>query len=472
MRIDSLKRPLESVRVTINQEPPEPPEGKKADTFWREFGNDVRELLLHADQQKLQDLGQLVKTLGNSARSVWKLIRHLPETIMDVPAIKDSVDEDDRIFWSNLTEKVGLVAGFTAAGGQAVVGCSKLVSGFREGHTGRKLDGLVDLATATTLAVTVAGLGAVRLVAAPIAASINSVRGGFNTITGFKQNDERKQLQGMLDLTRSIGGIGRIFRSESMLMNVVGIGFAPVAGVLQAGRGLYDVSIGLKNDDKKKVVRGLVDIATAVGTTLAFASGAAVIPGVVLAVVANAGKAAYQISPKFRSHVDSRLDKLKPQLTTLVAKAEDIAAPIVKGWRKLMSKLISKIDTAGPEQFSKAQLADITLLMHADGRYSAEENRRLRTELEDGGQGNATPKLTAPKPPSMREMLLKELDTPEKRREFVEFLLVVANYDFTMSPEEVSYIEHLATQVGIPKSEFDEMLLAQRKPGNLFPPGV
>lgn len=463
MRIDSLAAPVHLLRTTVQKEPPEPPGGKKEDTFWREFGNDVRELLLHADQQKLQDAGQLIKTLGNAVRNVWKLIRHVPDKIMDVPAIKDNVDEEDRLFWSNLTDKVGLAAGFTAAGGQAVMGCTKLVSGFREGHTGRKLDGLVDLATATTLAVTVAGLGAVRLVAAPIAASINSVRGGFNAITGFKQNDERKQLQGMLDLTRSIGGIGRIFRSQGLAFNIVGIGFAPVAGALQAGRGLYDVSIGLKNDDKKKVVRGLVDVATAVGTTLAFASGVAVIPGVVLAVAANIGKAAYQLSPKFRGVVDKRLDKLEPKLETLVHKATDLSAPLVRGWKRLMGKLIDKIDATGPEQFSKAQLADITLLMHADGLYSREENRRIRTELEDGGQGNATPKLDAPPPASMREVLLRELNTPARAREFVGFMLVVANYDFKVTPEEDAFVRHLADQVGIPKDEFETMAAAARR---------
>jgi hypothetical protein len=332
------------------------------------------------------------------------------------------------------------------------------VSGFKHHHTGRKLDGLVDLATATTLGLTVAGLGAARLVVAPIAASINVLRGGYNTLDGFRHNDERKQLQGLLDVSRSIGGLGRIFRRVSPLGKVVGIALAPVAGALQAGRGVHDIAVGLKNDDKKRMVRGMVDMATAVGTTMAFASGVAVIPGVVLAVAANVGKVAYQVSPKFRGWVDRRIDKHQPKLEALVRHTDRCTASLRKGWKSLMGKLIDHTDPHGPDTFSRAQLADIGRLLHEDGHYSREEQQRLRVALEEVGQAAQTPALDAGPPESLRPQLIQELVSPTQRKEFVGFMLAVADYQAAIAGEEEAYCRQLAHDLNIPDAEFDQML--------------
>mgnify|MGYP000846227574 CR=1 FL=1 len=457
MKIETSPRPAARPRGPAEKE------SSADDAFWREFGNDVREVLLHTDSEKLHTLGTAINGLRQGLRGVWKALRDIPERLLEHEVVKDKVDLDTRERWLEISETVGLVAGLAAAGGQAVLGCGKLVSGFKQKNTGRKLDGLVDLATATTLALTVAGLGAARLVVAPIAASINVLRGGYNAVAGFKQNDERKQLQGMLDVTRSIGGLGRIFRRRSPLANVVGIAFAPIAGALQAGRGLRDVSIGLKNDDNKKVVRGLVDVATAVGTTMAFASGMAVIPGVVLAVTANAAKVAYQLSPKFRGVVDARIDKHEDRLESIVDTATRWSAPVIKGWRSLMGKLVKNVDELAPASLSKAQLVDITRLMHEDGKYSREEQKRLRVALERVGQGSDTPSRKGPPPESQRSQLIDELKTPEQRKSFVGFMLAVADYEQAILPEEEAYCRQLARDLAVPDGEFEEMLQDQQR---------
>jgi hypothetical protein len=125
------------------QTPPPPP---KEESFWKEFDHDVRDFLLHADPQKLREFGQLVKTIGGAVRGVWKIVDP-----------QDVVQDDPR--WATISDTIGVTAGLTAAGGAAILGITKLVRGFKAGHTGKKLDGLVDLAAATTLTLDGAGVG-------------------------------------------------------------------------------------------------------------------------------------------------------------------------------------------------------------------------------------------------------------------------------------------------------------------------
>ena len=442
---------VESPKSPHPHAPPPPP---KEDAFWQEFGHDVREILINADSHKLQDVSNVVKNLGLGLRAVWNGVRTIPNH----GAVREKIDPTTLDRWLEISDQVGLIAGLVAAGGQAAVGCNKLVSGLRHRHTGRKLDGLVDLATATTLALTVAGLGTARLIAAPLAASVNVLRGSYNAVAGFKQNDERKQLQGMLDATRSLGSLGRIFRDRHILCKTVGIALAPVAGAFQAGRGLHDVSVGIKNQDHKRMVRGLVDMATAVGTTMAFASGVAVIPGVVLAVAANGAKGAYQISPRFRGLVDRRLDRWEPALKRVVDKVDGWTGPLRRGWKKVLAKWIKHVDTVSPERFSEAQLSDITRLLYEDGCYSREERDRLRTTLEEAGQGAQTPQLNGVPPESQREQLITELVSSAERKNFVGFMLAVADYEDGVGPEEETYLRQLSSDLKVPEADFDQML--------------
>lgn len=433
---------------------------EKKTHFWRELQSDVRDYLLYFDHENIDDFSRFFKTVGGALRDSWKSIRDIPARIMDHPIIADRVGQGERDFWSDLGEQVGLMAGFAAAGGHAVSGALKLSSAVKERHWGRGLDGLVDIASGSSLALAVAGLAGARAIVAPLAATINMVRGGYNIVVGYKRHDQRKQIQGALDLTRSAGSFGRLLKSRSPIFRAVGVGFAPIAGAFQAGRGLHDVAIGLKNNDNRKELRGLVDIATAVGTALAFASGAAVIPGIALAVAANAVKLGYQFSPKIRKKVDAALDKIEPGLQTTVEKVSDLSQPLVAAFERFMSRFVKKVDPRAPRHYSKAQLAEITNLLLADGRYSREEASRLRTELEKVGQKSDLPKrdITTP-PPLLRAKLVAELKTERERVDFVRFLLVVADYNFKIAPEERVFIESLAvSELGLSVEQFQRLI--------------
>lgn len=439
--------------------PASKPDPNKDEHFWHELRNDVRDYILHFDHERIDDFSRFFKDFGGVLKDGWKVVRDLPAKILNHPVVKDKVDTDDRNFWSDLGGQIGTIAGFAAAGGHAVAGTLKLGSAVRHGHWGRALDGLVDIASGTSLALAVAGLAGAKAIVAPIAATINLVRGGYNTAVGFKRGDERKQLQGTLDIARSVSTLGRLMRHDSAVLGGVGIAFAPVAGVLQAGRGMHDVATGLRNEDNKKEIKGLVDIATAVGTAMAFASGVAVIPGVALAVAANLVKVGYQISPKFRKKVDKILDKHEPKLEKMVEKSVKISAPVVKAYRKFMGHFIKDVDPPGPAHFSKAQLAEITNLLHIDGRYSREEYERLRTDLEEVGQKKDLPKRGASPPDLRRAELVNELTTPESRTDFIRFLLVVADYNLESDPVEIDYLRELATKhLGLSAEQFQELV--------------
>lgn len=338
-----------------------------------------------------------------------------------------------------------------------MAGVLKYVSGQRQGDTSKKLDALVDVATATVIAASVAGMGLTRAVAAPVAAGLNVIRGGFNAGAGFQRHDGRYQLQGVLDAVRSLGSVGRLLKTHHGFLNGMGIALAPIAGAIQVGRGIHDLSTGLRNDDKKTQLKGLVDMATAVGTAMAFASGAAVIPGVALAVAANLTKVAYQVSPRVRGWVDKGLEKAEPKLQKMVDSTERWSKPVVNGWQSLMKKLVKRVDAERPEKFTQAQLAEVLQLLHADGDYSKGEEDRLRTVMEAAGQKSELPKREDPAPPLRRSELLKELPDHQKRVDFVRFLLVAADYDWQVTDEENAFLDQLAVTLGIGPDEMEEL---------------
>lgn len=464
MRIES-RAPKSPVELPRRQQPAPPKKGD--DGFWRGITEDVREFILHIDHDRIDDIGRITKSVGGGLKDAWKYLRDIPSKIFDHPIIADKVDEDQKDFWTDLTEQVGVVAGFTAAGGYAVAGGVKVTNGVRRGNWSKALDGLVDVASGTSLALAVAGLAGARALLAPIATSVNLVRGAYNTRLGFRRGDERRQIQGALDMSRAVGSFGRLWKSHGAAFKGVSVAMAPVAGALQAGRGFYDLNTGLKNKDRKKELQGLADIAAAVGTAMAFASGVAVIPGVALAVAANLVKVGYQLSPKFRKSVDKQLIKLEPKLEKAVLKVERLTQPAVRAWKGLLGRFIKRVDATKPGDFSKAELAEIAQLLHCDGKYEREEYNRLRTSLEKVGQKKDLPKRNAPPPPVRRDELVAELAEPQQRRDFVRFLLVAADYDYKTSVEELDYLRELSVEhLGLTEQQFQQLVderTAQRK---------
>ncbi len=414
-------------------------------------------MLLYVDQEKLEDAGRIVNGLGSGLRGAWRQIREAPGKIFDLPVLSNRIDDEKQKELVQLGETLGLVAGFVAVGGHGLGGALKVASGQQQKDTSRKLDGIMDMATAATLGATVAGMTGARLVLAPLAAGFNIFRGGYNAGHGFKTHDGRKQLQGALDAVRSAGTVGRLLKGVAPVFKVAGIALAPIAGTIQAGRGVHDLSTGLKNDDNNKKIKGLVDIATAVGTAMAFASGVAIIPGVALAVAANLTRAAYQVSPKVRGKIDPLLERYEPQLESFVTKSERLTKPVVRAWEKTLGKLVKRKEAPGLEKYSKSQLAEITQLLFADGDYSRSEERRLRIALERVGQGAETPARSEPAPSTNRSALKRELQSEEQRLDFLRFLLVVANFDNREDPAEIAYVEDLATALGVGSEELEEL---------------
>lgn len=439
------------------------PEEPAKDGFWKDFGHDLRDLLLNIDHERIDDFARFIKSVGNPLKDGWKFVRDIPDKVLNHPIISDKMAEKDRTRWLDLGGEVATIAGFTAAGGFAIAGALKMASGAKVKNWGGAIDGLIDVVTGASVALAVAGLAGAGVVLAPIAASINAIKGGYNTASGFRHQDERKQLQGVLDLTRSAGTLGRLLRNQAPALKVMGIALAPVAGGIQAWRGVHDVSIGLKNKDHKKELQGLVDIATALGTGLAFASGFAVIPGVALAVAANAVKVGYQLSPRIRKRVDKLLDRHQSKLEKLVAGSDRLSAPVKRIYSSIMSRLIEQ-DPQAPDHYSKAKLAEVINLLQADGRFSRQEHDRFSTSLEEVGQKKDLPKRTDLPPKLKRQELLNELKGQEAKIEFIRFLLVAANYDYLIKPEEIEFVHELAVhKLNITDATFNELLEEQQK---------
>lgn len=430
---------------------------RKEDGFWSELSDDIREWLVQVDQEKLEDAGRIIKSAGSGLKGAWKQVRDIPRRLLDLPIVKDRVDEGDVQRWTNLALRLGQAVGYTAAGGHAIAGAVKFIQGHKRGDKSRLLDGMVDAATAVVIAASVGGLGLARAVAAPIGASLNMIKGGYNAARGFKERDERKQIQGVLDATRSAGTVGRLLSAHHLAFKVAGVGLAPIAGLVQAGRGMHDLAIGLRNDDNKKELKGLVDIATAVGTAMAFASGVAIIPGVALAVAANVAKVVYQVSPRARKKMDRLIDKVEPKLETAVETTERLFAPLRKVWQKTMGRWIKRVDADSPEQVTKAQLSEITNLFHVDGRYSRDERKRLETVLEALGQKDDLPGRDQSPPPLDRKQLGNELESQESRLDFMRFMLVVADYDLKTDTKESEFLDGLAHDLDISPEKMEQL---------------
>jgi uncharacterized tellurite resistance protein B-like protein len=441
---------------------------KKESSFWKERADEFRELLLFIDQDSLEDAGRIVKSVGSGLKGAWKQIKDIPSKVLDLPVISEKVDQDKQRQLVELGETLGRIAGFVATGGHALGGALKVVSGHQQKDKSRKLDGIMDMTTAATLGVTVAGLPGARAVLAPLAATFNIFRGGYNAKHGFKTNDERKQWQGLLDAVRSAGSVGRLLKSHGALFNVAGIALAPVAGALQAGRGIYDLNTGLKNDDNKKELKGLVDIATAVGTGLAFASGVAIIPGVALAVAANVLKITYELSPKARKKIDPILDRLEPKLAKMVEGAEKLSKPVREAWTKLIGRFVKHPEPDAPGRLAKSQIAELSQLLSVDGDYTKQEERRLKTALEEVGQGSETPSRKEEPMPQNRIALRSKLRTKEQRMDFLRYMLVAAYFDNEEKPAEAEYLDDLAAAFEVSPQEMEA--LRRERAAFLVPP--
>lgn len=206
---------------------------------------------------------------------------------------------------------------------------------------GQILDGSVGLATSGAIATTVAGMATASLVLGPLAACLAVGRGIHNSLSGYRQGNSRKEIQGILDATRSAAVFGRLLSGQSAALGTAAAVLGPIAGALQVGRGYYDLTTGLKTESKARQLQGLADMASAVGLTLA-TTGVGTLPGIGLAAVALGVKGLYAVSDGFEARVNRGLDSLNPRLTATTRCIDGWVEPALEKARPWIEKAVGK----------------------------------------------------------------------------------------------------------------------------------
>ena len=205
----------------------------------------------------------------------------------------------------------GIALGFAAAGLRVAGGTEKLVQSVKTKKFSRALDGLKDYGAAGVLGLTCAGMWAARKIALPAAAGFETFRGGYNFAAGYLTGDKKRQAQGVYDGIRAAGRTARALKKFSPFLKTAGLILAPVAGAMQINKGLKNLSLGLKKNNNKLELRGLVDIASAVGTTMLL-TGIAGVPGMAIFGTAQFLNTSYRMSGTVRKVVDPVIDKMEP----------------------------------------------------------------------------------------------------------------------------------------------------------------
>lgn len=327
MHIHSTSAPLASLPLPALKLKSAPTQEKEG--FWDElFSGELNEIGIHLNPERIHSTFEGAGSLGEALRKTWDGLREKILTVFDI-------DKDGSTFGPEFREKATDVAinvakgiGYTAAGVQGVGGVIKLASGFKEKDLGKKLDGVFDLSTSAAVATTISGLPIGPLVLGPLAAGMGIVRGGFTAVKGFKQGNARKELQGALDATRSASVGLRLAATYSAALGVAGAVLAPIAGAIQAARGFYDLSAGLEAENKEKQMKGLTDVASAAGLTLAL-TGIGTIPGIAITAMAMGARLLYQFNDRFEAVSNRKLEKWKPALSKTANAVNVVTNPVI-----------------------------------------------------------------------------------------------------------------------------------------------
>lgn len=313
------------------------------DHSWREVvSSELLQLAARWRKEDVDTLARMAKDTGNAMKGVWENLKEGVSQALRLPVLREKIPASTREDLANLAEGLAYGVGFAAAGVMAVAGVAKLRAGVKKGSRQRKLDGVVDLAAAATIAVSVAGLGPARAVLGPIAALLGVARGGYNATVGFRALEPRTEIQGVLDGTRSFGTFCSLLSGAAGPLGVVAAIAAPIAGAIQIGRGYHDLSTGLREGDNQKELSGLTDIGIAVGTTMAL-TGIGTIPGIALTVASTAAKVAYQFHKGSRQRLDRVLDRVEPVLGCAVAGVDRAAEPLVRRIDPLRRRVVDRI---------------------------------------------------------------------------------------------------------------------------------
>jgi hypothetical protein len=211
---------------------------------------------------------------------------------------------------SGLSATAGYV-GLAAAGLRAAGGAELLYDAIKNRNLRRGLDGVRDLGSSAVLGLASASMFALRKTLFPITTGFNTVRGAFNFAAGWRAKDRKRQSQGALDAVRSLGQTARALRTLSPWLATGGLWLAPIAGGMQAHQGWKNLTRGLTENKNSLEVKGITDIASAVGVTLLL-TGVAATPGLAIFSAAQAIHTVYSMSKTVRKHVDKGIDRLEP----------------------------------------------------------------------------------------------------------------------------------------------------------------
>lgn len=222
-----------------------------------------------------------------------------------------------------------MVIGLAAAGLRATDAGQKLWQSTKKRDLSLGLDGLRDLGSAGVLALSSASKFALRTATMPFYGGIGALRGGYNFFRGLKSGNPKLRTQGALDGIRSLGLTARSLRKFSPMLFLGGKLLAPVAGTIQAGQGLHSLSQGLKQNNNRLELKGLVDVASAVGTTLLI-TGMATTPGLVLFSSAQFLYSAYHMNSWTRRLVDKGIDSCEPAAKKALTGVQRLGQEVVR----------------------------------------------------------------------------------------------------------------------------------------------
>lgn len=306
---------------------------QEKDSIWDElFSGELNEIGIHLNPEYFDTTIDGAQSLGEGLAKTWNDLGDKVGSVFDFGSKKLTFSPEFRARATEIVVGVAKGLGYTAAGVQGLGGAIKLVNGFKENNLGKKLDGVFDMSTAAAVATTVAGLGAGPLVLVPLAASMGIVKGSYTAGKGFLQGNGRKEIQGALDATRSASVGLRLAAHNSLALGAAGTILGGVAGAIQITRGVYDLSNGVKENKKDMQVRGLTDIASAAGLTLAL-TGVGTIPGIAITAVAMGTRLLYQFNDRFEGFVNRKLDEWNPGLTKTVNLVDRVTQPVIKAVR-------------------------------------------------------------------------------------------------------------------------------------------
>ena len=225
----------------------------------------------------------------------------------------------------------GMYVGFAAAGLKVGDGLHKLYLSGKTKKVSTGIDGVKDLGSAALTGLASAGMLAARMVVLPGYAAFNTFRGLYTIGWGMKEKNKKRQFLGLRRTVSSAGLLARSLKRYSPVLKTAGIALAPVAGALQAGQGVHSLVNGLKENNNRKELKGLVDIASAAGLTMLL-TGVAGIPGMAIFGTANFVYSAYTMSKTVQKVVDPVIDRAEPAARKGVEAVAGLGKPLSKAW--------------------------------------------------------------------------------------------------------------------------------------------